>query len=216
MSSCKPAGRSSSRFAAALSVVGLMLVGCNEPESDGPATVTIPTAEERYERIVDILQQQVAGRSLTDTSAVNDFGSVAGMPVTDGRVRLQEEMIPPEKEGEPYRAVICLSTRSTVTVVLPQDDESDKAAEKAATQSRVEDAKAGLEEVSDMESLVVPKGDSLRRSLSKSPIHEIESDESKSCFPLEFRGDRWELANPIDEDEDELFSLAIEYALKMQ
>ncbi len=215
MPSRKPTRFWVGRFAPVLGLIGLMLAGCDEPVSENATPISAPTAEERFERLIGVLRQSVEGRAITDASAVKDFNAAPGVPVTNGKLRVEEELIPPSQEGEPYKAVICLSTKSTVMVVLPETDEADKSKDRAETKARVDDAKEGLEGVPDMESLVVPNADAVRRSLASSPIHSIESDESKSCYQLEFRDGRWEQVQGPEED-DEFFSLAIEYALKMQ
>lgn len=190
----------------------IALAGCSTPAPPAPPTPP-PTAEERFETIVQTLKQKIEDEPIVGGATLD---SPPGTPIADSRVRVSHELTPPASEGEPPRGVVCLTTRSTVTVVLPPPSEEDQKRDQAKTKSRVAELEGDIEGVGDLEALVVPTTDGLKSRLSKSPIHEIKPDETKSCYEFEFRDGRWELLTELDEENEPFYALAIEFALKTQ
>lgn len=189
----------------------LALAGCTEPAPPAPPKAP-PTAEERFATIVQTLKRRIENEPLVTGGQID---APPGTPIADARARVSHELAP-EVEGEPRRATICLSTSSTVTVVLPPPKEGDKARDQAKTQSEVSELQAELEGVADLDSLVVPTTDGLNSRLGKSPIHEIKPDETQSCYELEYRDGRWKLLTELDEENEPFFALVIEFAVKKQ
>lgn len=198
---------------AGLLVLVVLLAGCDQAETKRSATVDPPpTPEERFESIVKTLRRQLESDDLSVGVAGGDYNAEPGVPVTNATVRVTQELIPPAAEGQPYRGVICLRTKSKVTVVLPQPTEEEAEKDKAKRKAQRDELESELEGVADLDMLVAPKAD----RFSSSPIHEIEPDETESCYDLEYREGRWVLLSELDEENEPFYAIAIEYAMKRQ
>lgn len=210
------------RVALPVCVVACLLVaagGCKDPAQQQAAAEepTPPTADERFERIVDSLKRHIENQPLTATSdTVGAYNAEPGTPITDAKIQVEHELAPVGADGEPRRAVICLRSRSKVTVVLPQPTEDEANQADSRRNRELTDLQDELKGVADLDSLVVPSKQSLAAKLSSSPVHEIEPDEDSSCYELEFRDGRWELLTELDGENEPFNKLAIEFALKRQ
>lgn len=201
----------------ALALASLSLTGCDEPREREPTEPRVQSAEERFETMVNLLKRTIEQGNLSDTSSVADFNAAPGIPVTTAKFRVDHELEPPTKDGTPRKATVCFRTRSKVIVTLPGPSDEEMESDRAKTKSRIEEAEeGGIEGVPDMESLIVPERSGMSSRIGQSPVHEIDSGEEKTCYPLEFREGRWQLVEPLDDDDDPFYSSIIEYALKRQ
>ncbi len=190
----------------------IVLLGCSSPTPPAPPMAP-PTAEERFDTIVQTLKRRIENEPMVGGAGLD---SPPGTPIADSTARVSHELTPPAGEGEPYRAVVHLTTTSKVTVVLPPPSEEDQKKDQAKTNAQVAELKSDLEGVGDLDALVVPTTEGLNSRFSKSPIHEITPEESRSSYELEFRNGRWELLTELDEENEPFYALAIEFALKTQ
>lgn len=197
-----------------LPLLAVVALGCKETSTPGTSAqaVPIPTPEERFESIVETLKLKVENGDLNAMNAVADFNAPVGTPVTDAKVRVSHELTPPSAEGEPYRGVVSLTTKSTVTVVLPQPTDEESEAADAKRKARREELESNLEGVPDLDMLVAPSAN----RVTTTPIHEISPDESTSSFELEYRDGLWHLISELDRENEPFYAVAIEYALKRQ
>ena len=193
-------------------------VGCDsspavdrQPQAPPPP----PTAEERFTTIVESLKRRVENRSLTASDTIGAYNGKPGTPITDATVRVSHELLPESDDGEPRRAVVCFETKSKVTVVLPQADESEKAGAERRRSREIDEMQEDLAGVADLDSLVVPSTKGLTSPLN-SPVHELDQGEESRCFEMEFRDGRWELLTELDRENEPFYSLQIEFALKRQ
>lgn len=202
-----------SRFAI-LPLLAVVALGCEETLAPDAAAQAdpLPTPEERFESIVSTLKRQVENGDLNAMNAVADYNTPAGMPVTEAKVRVSHELTPPTAEGEPYRGVVLLTTKSTVTIVLPRPTEDETDAADAKRKARREELEASLEGVPDLDMLVAPSSN----RVTTTPIHEISPDESTSRFEMEYRDGLWHLVSELDPVNEPFYAVAIEYALKRQ
>lgn len=191
----------------------MAIAGCDTPASK-PAVVAEPppTPEERFDSLVQTLKRQIENGALDGINAGRDYNAPAGTPVTKARVRITHELTPPVTDGEPYRGVVCFVTKSKVTVVLAQPTEEESAEADAKRKAKRAELETDLEGVPDLDMLVAPSAN----RLAASPIHEIEPDETNSCFEFEYRDGLWRLVSELDRDNEPFYAIAIEFALKRQ
>ncbi|MEO0528966.1 MAG: hypothetical protein AAF266_00165 [Planctomycetota bacterium] len=194
-----------------------LLAGCESSSTsdiaDAPAP---PTAEERFGRIVRILEDRIEGGSLGVADVVSEYEAPVGTPVTDATIRVDHELIPPASDDEPYRGEVCLTSTSKVTVVLPTPTEEEREAATKKRSAEVAQLESELEGVVDLDSLVVPDTDGLAGRLGSSPIHEISPGETQRCYEFEFRDGKWVLLTELDRENEPFYAIAIEYALRKQ
>lgn len=203
-------------LAAALPLL-LVCSGCETSSSDGLAEAPAPpTAEERFDRIVTILEDRIEGGSLGTAEAVADYNAPPGTPVTNATVRVDHELTPPSDDNDIHRGNVCLTTNSRVTIVLPTPTEEERDATSAKRSSELAELESELDGVVDLDSLVTPSTDGLASRLGSSPIHEIEPGETQRCYEFEFRDGKWVLLTELDRENEPFYAIAIEYALRKQ
>lgn len=214
-SRCRSASRRSDLAArCCLLLAALASLGCEPPvERDAAAQADpLPTPEERFESIVTTLKRQLENEKLSGLNAKTQYNSPPGSPITNAKVRVLHELIPPESEGEPYRGVVSLSTKSTVTVVLAEPSGEEAADSAAKRKAKLAELETDLEGVADLDTLMSPSAS----RAAASPIHEIKPDETASRFELEYRDGLWRLVSELDRENEPFYAVAIEYALKRQ
>ena len=163
------------------------------------------------------LRRHLEDESLGATVAVADYNAGLGRPSATGRVSVESELIPPTSEGELYRAVIGLKLTDTkVTVVSPLPSKEELQDEKKRQREELDRLEDELEGVADLDSLVTPSRNTASAQATSSRVSEIEPEDDKSLFNLEFRDGRWELLTELDRENEPLFAVAMEYALKQQ
>jgi hypothetical protein len=206
------------RFAAVawLLLSAAALTGC-EQERKKAASVPPPlTPEERFEIVVDTLEEQINDGSLDAATATSEANSPPGTPITNATVRVSHEVFPRKSDTGPLQAKICLTTKAKVVVAIPPPTEQEKQAaeeERVTKQSQYDE---NLDGIADLESLKVPKSGGLTGRLGSSSIHEMDQGEVQSCYEFEFRDGKWELTTELDREKEPFNSLAIEYALRKQ
>lgn len=184
------------------------VVGCDAQRSDRSTTPPEPpTAEERFESFLSTLKRKVDDPAIRDATAVSSYGSAPGTPLTEWTTTVTHEYADGDGQNPP-RAVVTLTTRSTVTVVLPTADPDDEPKKPGR------DSDPGKPElVAELEALVAPPAGV--SDLGKSSIQTLPAEEV-TRLELEYRGDEWVLLTELDEANQPFTSSAIRYALKRQ
>ncbi len=200
-------------FASLGVAVFISALGCESSapvEAESRPVPTPPTPEEQFENIVKTLRLKVQDPAIRGGSAEADFGSEPGTPVTDWSTTISHKLLSVE-EGKPRRAVVTISTKSTITVILPQANTDDPTNEKSGTLSGSNPPR--VEGMPDIESLRVPiSGTQL---LGRSSIKTLP-DEQQTRLGFEHRDGKWVLVTPIDAEEEPFNAAAVRYALRRQ
>ncbi len=216
---CSPRrrGASASRWrllsAAGLVILAGSFAGCSpppEPEAPPPP----PTPEERFEQIVNALEEKLNDSAFGSAGAAAEYGAPLGTPITDAKIKVKHTLTPLTAADDVPHAQLCLITEAKVTVTLPPSSK-DGDEESGGRKKKADDKDLG-DGLPSMESLVVPSRDAAASRLGGSGIHEIDPGVSQRCFDLEYRDGKWVLVSEVDEDDEPFNALAIEYALKKQ
>lgn len=192
-----------------------MLAGCGQPADENLAPPpSPPTPAERFEMLVTALKDYVGDRSSQQRVAEAYAADPTG-PIANADFRVEETYFPPEGDA-PHTATICFITKSSVLVTLPQSDKQDRQDVSTDREEQLKELGEGLEGVADLDSLIVPSPDKLGARIGASPTVEIENDETRTCYGLEFRDGKWEAVTELDRREEPFYALAVEYALLRQ
>ena len=189
----------------------MLAIGCESSpsaEAESRAAPQPPTPEEQFEHIVEVLRQKVEDPTIRGGSAEPDFGSEPGTPVTDWTTTVSHKLLATE-EGKPRRAVITISTKSTITVVLPQSGTDDR---EPGTLKKIGGDQPAIKGIS-LDSLRTPAMGN--QHLSGSSISTL-SDEQQTRLGFEHREGKWVLVTPIDAEEESFNASAVRYALNRQ
>lgn len=202
-------------------LAGLALVavaGC-EPEPTQSTAVEPPprerTPEDRFEAIVETLKHGLENQSISSQSLAVDGAPGPGDPVAAARIQVEHELLPPEEEGEPYRARVTFVSDSKVTVVLPKPQKGDDEATKKKNQEEQSVADLDIEGL-DLDQLKVPTQDAVAEKMGTSPIHELQSEDEERTFEMILRDGRWALVNEPDPATEPYYDLVLKRAIRNQ
>lgn len=200
-------------------LVALVFVGgCEEPQVkpvNPLPSITAAAPADTFQRIVLDIRRAVLKNS-NSTSAKMISATAVGQPTVESTVEIADKFLPSSAQGEPDRATITITTKSSVTTVNTDDEESEadsKKPEKTADERR-EQLENKLGDTAS-QNLV----DSLAKRPSGAPgqgdAFTIDNEQTRE-FNLTHRGGRWELENPPEQSSEPLLEYAFQYALKRQ
>jgi len=209
-------------LASILVAAGILMplcAGCQQESATGPAAAAKRTLspEESFEQIAKFFTRSV------QTGA----GGVDGgflVREDDGHSRLAirnevtHELIPPSKEGEPFRGVITVTSQRDYAIQRigggdGSDDISDEADE--STRRRQSASGSGVD-ILDRDLVTAPANE--RRSdpgQSKDLIARL-SDEDVRHYELEYENNRWVLKTELDPNTERAIEHAFDHALSYQ
>jgi hypothetical protein len=200
----------------AVVILSLALCGCSKPSNTLP-TIEVDTPESKLELVMQRLD-----------SAMINASAAQGSGVVSQR-KSSHFLIPPEKEGDPYRAEVMIQTtlslaKAPAAATLPKKTKEKKPAEDelaleedetfaaqpigedeftvdrdAASRDKDEEALEGEEEIED-------------NGVTRRAIEQSKEVRTK-VYELVYEQDRWKLASEIDDD-DEVAKYLFEYALR--
>jgi hypothetical protein len=212
----------------AVVAIGVAISGCRpEPSSSANGSTVSrpsapPTPEERFRQVVNTF------RSAVDTNA---SGAQAGFLYRDEdghsslsiRSDVSDELIPPSKEGEPYRGIITVKKQFSYSLRIPAaesgDGKSDGKGQDGGSDLR------GLDDESQDDSGVDVLDPNLMAAATKSeaplPVQSDEvvarrSDENVRSYELVYENDRWVLKTKLDPETEQSIQYAFEHALDVQ
>lgn len=192
----------------------LIGAGCTEQ----PAVVPLPghgSPEESFEQIVTVLKE---GLELPGGQASGFFSPGAG---SSSRFRVHNtvtsELLPPAKEGEPYRGLITVSTQSiySLRTSAQEDDKKDSTNAKRGASLLDESAESGPG-FSSFDDALVTESDAGGSDRKDFETVQRRADKIDRQFELVYKNQRWELATEIDEKSEASIENAFERALTLQ
>lgn len=206
-----------SRVGLFAALVGVLASGCGGPAEELLAPPPPPpTPQERFDSLMTALRDYV-GDQPSQVREAQDYAADPKGPVAVADFRVEESYEPPaDGEEGPHVATVCFITKSSVTVTLPPSEREERASVRQDRDEQLKELGEGLEGVADLDSLIVPSPEALGDRIGATPTVEIENDDTRTCYELEYRDGKWEAVTELDRVEDPFYALAVEYALLRQ
>lgn len=213
---CAPPRRKPRRSGVAVVLLLVFAGGCGGPAEEPLAPPPPRSAAERFESLMKALRDYV-GDQASQARVAGDYAADPMGPVANADFTVEEEYRPPADGAEgPHLATVCFITRSSVTVTLPPTEPAERKDISEERSKQLEELGEGLEGIADLDSLIVPSPEALGERIGASPTVEIENDETRTCYELEFRDGKWVALTELDRTEQPFYALAVEYALRRQ
>jgi hypothetical protein len=177
-----------------------------------------PGPEESFELIVETFR-----RGVEDVRIGFVVPDEHGHSMMYGKNEVSHELIPPTKEGEPYKAVITVDSKSSYSIQRSgsssDDDENDQRQDVASVEDLANDP-GGLEILDDDLVSGSPTGNSSNRgsgdAASEPIVRRQAEDWPVRKYELEYRNGRWELVTKPDPETEQSIQNAFDQALKTQ
>jgi hypothetical protein len=209
--------------------LGLSVSGCRQTAtSDANASAVHhspaqPTPEERFQRIVDTFRRSVD----TNASGIQagflyrDEGGHSSLSV---RNDVTEELIPPTKEGDPYRGMITVTRQISYSMHMTPADSNDGKSEGHSRNSGSTDHRSLDDQSQDNNGVDVLDPNLIAaatRSDKPSPTQPEDtvarrSDKDVRTYELAYENDRWVLKTQLDLKTEQSIQAAFEHALAIQ
>ncbi|MEX2315836.1 MAG: hypothetical protein WD669_01700 [Pirellulales bacterium] len=203
-------------------VAAIASAGCQK--SAPVVAAARPTAEESYRFILDTFRRGIetgSGGVMPGLVTRQNGGGYTAVSVNN---KVSDELIPPTKAGEPYRAKITVTSRSRYSRVpagadgkTGRDDEAGAGDDFGATG----DAAITDPTIDILEPGLIGSPGSARggrrgpRGTTDVPLTRPAEEEVR-VYELVYRNDRWELITEIDQKNDQAVQRAFEHALGTQ
>jgi len=209
---------------AVLSVVGVA-VGCQQQTGRGKdaaarARYSKPGPEESFTLIVETFR-----RGIEDVPIGFVLHDEEGHSMMTGRNEVSHKLIPPAKEGDPYKAVITVGSHSHYSIQRSTSDEAEDD-EQTGEQQRF-DSLAAEGQDTDIQvfdgDLVSPSGEKKPDRRTASPATEKaektvtrQADRQERHYELVYQDGKWTLVTPLDPETEQAIQNAFKRALEMQ
>jgi hypothetical protein len=212
----------------ALAVAGVSISGCR-PKSESDATVSAAdrplaqsTPEESFRRVADTIRRSID----TDASGTpagflyHDQGGHSSLSI---RNEVTDKLVPPSKEGEPYRGTITVTSHFSYSMrISPADSGGEKS--EGSSQDKSGADQGGLTDESEDEGVEILDSDLLaaaKKSDSQPPTQPEEvvarrSDEDVRNYELAYENNRWVLKTELDPKTEQSIQYAFQHALEVQ
>jgi hypothetical protein len=195
-------------------------VGCqelSEPTGAAPRHVK-PGPEESFEMIVETVR-----RGIEDVPIGFVLRDEDGHSMMTGKNEVSHELIPPSKEGEPYKAIITVGSQSHYSIQRATSDEDDEGqVEKQRIDSLAQETDETGLEVFDSE-LVGSSGKAKQDRRPPSSAAEKsektvtrQADRQERKYEFVYVDGKWTLVTPLDAETEQSIQNAFNRALEMQ
>jgi hypothetical protein len=176
-----------------------------------------PEPEESFDVILETFRRGVEGV---------EIGFVArregGHSMMSGANKVSHELIPPKKEGDPYKAIITVASQSSYslqrTITTDDRDENNK--------SGSQDSQPGLEggdhpvDILDSDLVGSPTDAAslprLQANVDSTTIARRPQESTKKSYDLQYENGRWDLVSQLDPETEQGIKNAFDHALKTQ
>jgi hypothetical protein len=204
-------------------VVSAYVLGCTEPSDvrigrSAPRTTGKPGPEESFELILETFRRGVEGAKI---------GFVArregGRSMMSGENKVSHELIRPDKEGGPYKAIITVRSQSSYSLqrTTAPEETSKENSDNRSSQSDI----AGTDDPTGMDILdsdlvsAPPTGGSNR--LASQPegtttVARVPPTSVKKSYELLYENGRWNLVTKLDPETERGIENAFKHALNTQ
>ncbi len=201
-----------------LGAVGLN--GCTKDageEAAAAAKRAKPGPEESFELIVETFR-----RGVEDVPIGFVVRRESGHSRMVGKNDVKHELIPPSKEGEPYKAIITVDSKSSYSIQRSGSSDDDDAKQNNNGDETADELANDPGGVEVFDSDLVnpsPSGGSTRGNSegAAEPIVRRQADDWPARkYELEYRSGRWELLTELDPETEQSIQNAFDQALNTQ
>jgi hypothetical protein len=204
-----------------IAILGAGLAGCrNESASNASAaagkTAAKPGPEESFKLIVETFR-----RGIEDIPIGFVMRQDGGQSMMVGKNEVSDKLVRPTKEGEPYRAIITVTSESRYSIQRTREEaaEDEREQQSAASDLLDDSAEEDGQEVFDSELIgrASPKNET-RRSLPGATEQFVDrrADEGEKNYDLVYENGRWSLITELDDETEQAIGDAFDRALKTQ
>jgi hypothetical protein len=201
----------------------LLAAGCGRSSSDGTGAPVAakPAPEQSFDLIMATFKRRIedAPSGFVAPQAGGHSRMIASNEVTS-------KVLPPAKDGEPYRAEVTVASRSRYSLQRSIDESEDTSKKKDERKEQRSNADS-LENPGNVgkgvdildPGLVSPSGEGPNRRGALDPAESVVSrrvDEEKRTFELEYQNGRWALMTKTDPETERSIQSAFEEALATQ
>jgi hypothetical protein len=192
---------------------------CNDHSagSKQAAANTKPGPEESFETIMEVFR-----RRMEETPIGFVVSDASSRSTLTGMNKVSHELIKPANPGEPYKAVVTVTSQSRYWVARTKEsDEADRereAKEAAAKEDNLA-AESGDENAKSFDPSVSGAGDISRSragSLTGDRTAIPSSDKDERKYELDYENGRWKLVTALDPDTEQSVQNAFRNALDTQ
>jgi len=197
-------------------IAALSGTSCN-PQSNKPATVnTKPSPEESFATIMEVFR-----RRMEETPIGFVVSDASSRSTLTGMNKVSDELIKPASAGEPFKAVVTVSSQSRYWVArTKEEEESDREKEKeAAAKNDGLGTESGDENSKPFDPAVTgPKDSSRSRSSSIPgvPTAIPSSDQDERKYELVYENEKWKLVTELNPETEQSVQNAFKNALDTQ
>jgi hypothetical protein len=205
-----------------ITLFGAGLAGCGREStsnaSGGTAkTIEKPGPEESFELIVETFR-----RGIEDIPIGFVMRQESGQSMMVGKNEVSHKLIPPAKEGEPYRAIITVASESRYSIQRnreeqPPEDESED--QTSASDLTGEAAEEDGQEILDPELIVGADSKNETRRPAPGATDQFvarQRDEGQKDYELVHENGIWRLITELDPETEQAIREAFARALKTQ
>jgi hypothetical protein len=201
-------------FSAATILAAACCVSCNRPAVRN--TIVKPGPEESFNLIYDVFR-----RRMEDTQIGFVMTDASGRSVMSGNNKVSYELIRPASEGEPYKAIVTVTSESHYSIRRIIEDSNEDSRDKANS----EQADETFQET-DQDTLPFESGapgnaadeSSKQKSISRTgeKAYARRQDGKVRNYELIYEKGRWNLVTELDEKTEKAIENAFNNALNTQ
>jgi hypothetical protein len=208
-----------------LACASLWLSGCQQQsvspiQPAGPKTSANPTPEESFELIAETFRRGIEARAIGFRLPTRE----GGHSMMAGSNEVTHELIRPVKEGEPYKGIITVVSKSQYSIQRSADRQEESNKEKEANRQEAESPLDGAGNPNGVgildPSLVSTSSTNSSPSRADSTAGENavtrRSNESDRKYELIYKDGRWSLVTELDPETEQSIQYAFDHALKTQ
>jgi outer membrane lipoprotein-sorting protein len=202
-----------------MSAFVLLCSGCQQGSATDPSQAAKKqvSPEESFEEIAS----QFARSMQTGVGGV-DSGFIVRQEGGHSRLAIRNEvtseLIPPSKEGEPYRGVITVTSQRDYSIqrAARGDSPDDESVEKEEDARRNQSSDGQGVNILDNDLVKAPPDERRSDSGSSEGMVARLSDEDVSNYELEYENNRWVLKTKLDPDTELSIENAFNHVLSLQ
>jgi hypothetical protein len=203
-------------------ILGTGLAGCrNESASNASAaagkTTTKPGPEESFKLIVETFR-----RGIEDIPIGFVMRQDSGQSMMVGKNEVSHQLIHPKKQGQPYRAIITVTSESRYSIQRTREETppEDEREEQSLANSLTDDSdEEDGQEIFDSELIgsASSKNDSRRTTPGETEqFVDRRADAGERHYELVYENDKWRLVTELDPETEQATRDAFDRALKTQ
>jgi hypothetical protein len=211
-------------LAVCVAVAGAWASGCEKKsvrpiQPAGPTISANPTPEQSFELIAETFRRGIEANKIGFR-----IPREGGHSMMAGSNEVTHELIPPAKDGEPYKGIITVVSKSQYSIQRSADRQDEEAQEEESGNPQGDlpfgdsgDPSGGEILDPDLVSTSSTSGSASRpTSTAGDKTVTRRLNESDRKYELVYKGGRWSLVTELDPDTEQAIQYAFDHALKTQ